>query len=115
MLLIRYKLFGRVNEGHRTMADCVSQHLRAQGKALVSSANSSNGAMVDEAGNPIAGSSTGAAVSGANPTNGGGVGQNAIAYVQSLLDLKDRYDHFLSASFNNDKYFKQVTENIIFL
>ena len=64
MLLIRYKLFGRVNEGHRTMADCVSQHLRAQGKALVSSANSSNGAMVDGEGNPIAGSSTGASVSG---------------------------------------------------
>ena len=65
-----YKLIGRENKGHRTMADCVSQHLRAQGIALVSLANSSNGVMVDEAGNPIAGSSSGAAVSVANPTNG---------------------------------------------
>ena len=37
------------------------------------------------------------------------MGQNAISYVQNLLDLKDRYDHFLIASFNNDKYFKQVS------
>ena len=50
---------------------------------------------------------------GANPTNGGGVGQNAISYVQNLLDLKDRYDHFLIASFNNDKYFKQVRSSWI--
>ena len=41
-------------------------------------------------------------------TNAGGVGQNAISYVQNLLDLKDRYDDFLAKSFNNDKYFKQV-------
>jgi len=45
---------------------------------------------------------------GGNTAIPGGVGQNAISYVQNLLDLKDRYDHFLTASFNNDKYFKQV-------
>ncbi|XP_023950431.1 cullin-3 [Bicyclus anynana] len=33
---------------------------------------------------------------------------NAIAYVQNLLDLKDRFDHFLHNSFNNDKIFKQM-------
>jgi cullin 3 len=33
---------------------------------------------------------------------------NAITYVQGLLDLKDKYDHFLSASFDSDKFFKQI-------
>ena len=58
--IIRYKLFGRVTDGHRTMADCVSQHLRAQGKALVSAANCSSGNNVDADGNPIAGPSSAA-------------------------------------------------------
>ena len=33
-----------------------------------------------------------------------------ILYVceQSLLDLKDRFDHFLHESFNNDRLFKQM-------
>lgn len=35
-------------------------------------------------------------------------GANAIVYVQSLLDLKDRFDHFLHESFNNDRLFKQM-------
>merc|ERR1719479_846468 len=56
--------------------------------------------MVDPDGNPNG--------TGGNPATVGGVGQNAISYVQSLLDLKDRYDDFLTSSFNNDKYFKQV-------
>lgn len=35
-------------------------------------------------------------------------GKNPIAYIQSLLELKDRFDHFLNNSFNNDKLFKQA-------
>lgn len=35
-------------------------------------------------------------------------GTNAIVYIQSLLDLKDRFDHFLHESFNNDRLFKQM-------
>ncbi|XP_063228534.1 cullin-3 [Bacillus rossius redtenbacheri] len=35
-------------------------------------------------------------------------GTNAITFVQNLLDLKDRFDHFLHNSFNNDKTFKQT-------
>ncbi|XP_021940248.1 cullin-3-A, partial [Zootermopsis nevadensis] len=35
-------------------------------------------------------------------------GTNAINFVQNLLDLKDRFDHFLHNSFNNDKIFKQM-------
>lgn len=73
-LACMYKLFGRVADGHRTMAECVSQHLRAVGKGLV-----------EESGQT-----------------------NAITYIQDLLDLKDKFDHFLVASFGNDKYFKQV-------
>ncbi|XP_071638558.1 cullin-3-like [Temnothorax longispinosus] len=33
---------------------------------------------------------------------------NAVLYVQNLLDLKDRFDHFLHYSFNNDKNYKQI-------
>ncbi|XP_014674354.1 PREDICTED: cullin-3-A-like [Priapulus caudatus] len=34
--------------------------------------------------------------------------KNPINYVQSLLDLKDRFDHFLHESFGDDMKFKQV-------
>ncbi|XP_071553120.1 cullin-3-like [Temnothorax nylanderi] len=33
---------------------------------------------------------------------------NPVLYVQNLLDLKDRFDHFLHYSFNNDKNYKQM-------
>jgi len=70
-----YKLLSRVSDGLRTMASCVSQHLREEGKALVT----------EEEG-----------------------GANALNFVQSLLDLKDRYDTFLCKSFVGDKIFKQM-------
>lgn len=35
-------------------------------------------------------------------------GKNAILYIQSMLDLKDRFDHFLHESFSDDKQFKQM-------
>lgn len=37
----------------------------------------------------------------------GGKG-DALTFVQSLLDLKDRFDHFLFHSFGGDRYFKQM-------
>lgn len=80
-LACMYKLFGRVADGLRTMSECVSGHLREQGRALVQEE--------DGQGHP------------APPTN-------AISFVQSLLDLKDRFDHFLVNSFANDKIFKQM-------
>ena len=46
------------------MAECVSQHLRAQGKALVSVANCSSGNMVDADGNPVPGTSSGGGAQG---------------------------------------------------
>ncbi|KAJ8974424.1 hypothetical protein NQ317_002452 [Molorchus minor] len=76
-LACMYKLFGRVTDGLKTIADCVSQYLREQGKALVQ----------EEEHQPAT---------------------NAITFVQSLLDLKDGFDHFLKNSFNNDKIFKQM-------
>lgn len=33
---------------------------------------------------------------------------NPITFVQNLLDLKDRFNHFLIHSFNNDKIFKNM-------
>ncbi|KAJ8670266.1 hypothetical protein QAD02_001525 [Eretmocerus hayati] len=35
-------------------------------------------------------------------------GTNAVQFVQNLLDLKDRFEHFLHNSFSNDKQFKQM-------
>ncbi|XP_053697059.1 cullin-3 [Sabethes cyaneus] len=74
-LACMYKLFSRVNGGLKTIADCVSQHLRSMGKNLVKEEES---------------------------------GTNPITFVQNLLDLKDRFDHFLHHSFNNDKIFKNM-------
>jgi cullin 3 len=31
-----------------------------------------------------------------------------VFLLQKLLDLKDRFDHFLKNSFNNDRIFKQM-------
>ncbi|CAG0912766.1 unnamed protein product [Notodromas monacha] len=74
-LACMYKLFVRVDEGLKTMVDCLSGYLREQGKALV--------AKEEE-------------------------GKNPIGFIQSLLDLKDRFNHFLMHAFGNDKLFKQM-------
>ncbi|XP_032830819.1 cullin-3 isoform X2 [Petromyzon marinus] len=37
-----------------------------------------------------------------------GEGKNPVDYIQGLLDLKDRFDHFLQQSFGNDRLFKQT-------
>lgn len=71
-----YKLFSRVPNGLKTMAECVSAYLREQGKSLVEED----------------------AIGATKP----------IIFVQNLLDLKDRMDHFLYNSFANDKIFKQM-------
>merc|ERR1719435_61649 len=78
-LACMYKLFGRVSEGHRTIGDCVSRYLREEGKALVTQATDEQSQQT-----------------------------NAVTYIQNLLELKDRFDSFLSLSFGNDKFFKQV-------
>jgi len=72
-----YKLFSRVPNGSLTITDCMSAYLREQGKNLVS----------------IEGE--------------GEESKNPITFIQSLLDLKERFDHFLKVSFYDDKMFKQ--------
>lgn len=74
-LACMYKLFSRVSDGLKTIADCVSSYLREQGKMLVKEEEN---------------------------------GTNPITFVQNLLDLKDRFDHFLHNSFGNDKIFKHM-------
>ncbi|XP_059609467.1 cullin-3 [Phlebotomus argentipes] len=74
-LACMYTLFSRVDDGLKTIVDCVSGYLREQGRMLVKEEET---------------------------------GTNPITYVQNLLDLKDRFDHFLNQSFNNDKIFKHM-------
>jgi len=74
-----YKLFGRVNDGHKTIGEAVSKYLREEGKALVTQATDEQSQQT-----------------------------NAVTYIQNLLELKDRFDDFLDKSFSKDKYFKQV-------
>lgn len=71
-----FRLFNRVQEGLKTVVECVSQYLREQGKALVTEEDGGKG--------------------------------DALSFVQNLLDLKDRFDHFLYHSFNGERQFKQM-------
>ena len=41
-----YKLLARVSEGHKIMAECLSEHLRARGKALVTEETGQTNAIV---------------------------------------------------------------------
>jgi len=91
-----YNVMGRVDEGHKTMANCISTHLRTVGKGLVN--ESGSGGSQESSKGP---SSTSHAVSSTSP----------IIYIQNLLNLKDKYDNFLKHSFREDKFFKQVLPN----
>ncbi|XP_059478079.1 cullin-3 [Neocloeon triangulifer] len=86
-LACMYKLFSRLRDGLKTISDCVSKYLREQGKGLVQE---------EEDSKPH------------DPAMACTGGTNAITFVQKLLDLKDRFDHFLKNSFNNDRIFKQM-------
>lgn len=81
-LACMYKLLARVPDGLKTMIAAVSRHLREQGRALVVEEEGSEG------------------------------GRNAIAFVQSLLDLKDQYDHFLEHAFLGDPLFRQNIHSV---
>ncbi|KHN76775.1 Cullin-3 [Toxocara canis] len=78
-----YRLLKRVRNGLPTMTDCISKYLRQKGESLVSEASNSETAQP----------------------------KNPITYIQSLLDLKDRFDHFLMNAFENDKTFKQKIQS----
>ena len=95
-----YKLFHRVPSGLQTIAECMSAYLREQGKNLVTLESDASPAAA--AGNGMASVAAAAAVTVSEEC-----GKTPIVFVQSLLDLKERFDHFLRASFNEDKLFKQ--------
>ena len=78
----------------------MSAYLREQGKNLVTLESDASPAAA--AGNGMASVAAAAAVTVSEEC-----GKTPIVFVQSLLDLKERFDHFLRASFNEDKLFKQ--------
>lgn len=96
-LACMYKLFHRVQNGLLTIADCMSAYLREQGKSLVTMEFEQNASS-------IAQMATATAVA---PVSSDECGKTPIVFIQSLLDLKERFDSFLHNSFNDDKLFKQ--------
>jgi cullin 3 len=98
-LACMYKLFSRLRDGLKTISDCVSKYLREQGKGLVQDEEDS--------------------MQWWHQCNHICSGIYRCSYLclkfiheyfvlQKLLDLKDRFDHFLKNSFNNDRIFKQM-------
>lgn len=92
-----YKLFHRVQLGLMTIADCMSSYLREQGKNLVTLQECDSTATTVAAVAPASNAAAAEEQSAKTP----------IVFIQSLLDLKERFDHFLRVSFNEDKLFKQ--------
>src|SRR5687768_3950103 len=74
-----YNLFGRVSNGHATMRDIMSNHIRELGRAMI----------MDEEKQ-----------------------KEHLNLIQSLLDMKDKYDRLLEAAFNNDKLFTQALNQV---
>ncbi|VDN58476.1 unnamed protein product [Dracunculus medinensis] len=79
-----YRIIKRVKNGLTFMTDCISRYLRKKGESLV------NEAIETEPGNS---------------------GRSPIQFIQSLMVLKDRFDHFLKDAFENDKSFKQKMQS----
>jgi len=129
-----YKLFHRVPNGLQTIADCMSVYLREQGRNLVnlekenseqqnqsctasavtdntqissSQVSSTATTSANSAQGQTSSSAASAALSNDTEGGSGGSSKTPIAFIQSLLDLKERFDFFLRASFNDDKLFKQ--------
>jgi cullin 3 len=88
-----YKLFHRVPNGLQTIADCMSAYLREQGRNLVTSSSSSTASNL--------------LIEAPSSADRDESSKTPIMFIQSLLDLKERFDFFLRASFGEDKLFKQ--------
>ncbi|TKR80929.1 hypothetical protein L596_014900 [Steinernema carpocapsae] len=90
-----YTLLRRVDTGIRKMTDCMSGYLRSKGKLLVDTAcNDAIGKSEGDEGSSVA-------VNAGSP----------IGYVQSMMDLKDKFDQFLNEAFSGDKTFKQKIQS----
>jgi len=85
-----YQLFKQVDNGLRTIAACISRHLREEGKVLVSDDSSQ--------------ASTQSSTASRNTQNS----IEPVLYVTNLLELKDRYNEFVELAFDNDKLLKQT-------
>lgn len=81
-LACMYKLLCRVPNGRTTLMAAVSGHLRDEGRSLVAEDPCAEG------------------------------GRNPVVYIQSLLDLKDKYDNFLHKSFGSDAKFKSAIQTV---
>jgi cullin 3 len=105
-LAYMYKLFHRVPNGLQTIADCMSAYLREQGKNLVTIEQS---ATANESGAtaPAAAAASSTIQQPKQQQQHGDDNKTPILFIKSLLDLKERFDHFLGASFSGDKLFKQ--------
>lgn len=104
-LACMYKLFHRVQNGLLTVADCMSSYLREQGKSLVTMEfEQTNNSAAAASSSQMASNVVAATSSNANNDDSG---KTPIVFIQSLLDLKERFDLFLRNSFNEDKLFKQ--------
>ncbi|KAK0404401.1 hypothetical protein QR680_017439 [Steinernema hermaphroditum] len=89
-----YTLLRRVENGIKKMTDCMSNYLRGKGKNLVDAACSEGGKPESEDG-----------------THNAPLCSNPITFVQSMMDLKDKFDHFLTEAFSSDKTFKQKIQS----
>lgn len=76
-----YKLVKRVDGGLKTMTACLSEYLRKRGVDLVKEHEAAQGQA-----------------------------RNPVGYIQSLLDLKDLFDHYLHDAFASDKEFKKTIQ-----
>lgn len=104
-LACMYKLFHRVQNGLLTVADCMSSYLREQGKSLVTMEfEQTNNSAAAASSSQMASNVVATTSSNANNDDSG---KTPIVFIQSLLDLKERFDLFLRNSFNEDKLFKQ--------
>lgn len=75
------------------MTTCMSKYLRDKGEKLVKDQTD--------------GSNSIACIGSSARGDTGGPAKNPITFIQSLLNLKDHFDHFLHQAFDNDKHFKQ--------
>ncbi|KAF8383258.1 cul-3 [Pristionchus pacificus] len=86
-----YLLLRRVPNGLTVMTSCMSEYLRAIGEKLVD----------DVEGVGAEGADAAAAASKKDP----------VRFIQELIDLKERFDHFLKDAFDNDSSFKNKIQS----
>ncbi|GMT04619.1 hypothetical protein PENTCL1PPCAC_26793, partial [Pristionchus entomophagus] len=86
-----YHLLRRVPNGLNVMTSCMSEYLRSIGEKLVD----------DVEGVGTDASDAAAAAAKKDP----------VKFIQELIDLKDRFDHFLKDAFDNDSNFKNKIQS----